>query len=50
LLLNTVSVRPPVPIYIIYYTLYPGKDGQLKRYDDIYSYDRVILHFLRNYQ
>lgn len=50
LLVNSVKVEPAIPLYITYYTLYPKKDGHLEKYDDVYGYDHVILHFLKNYQ
>ena len=50
LYVHSVKVKPAVPLYIIYYTLYPARDGQLIRYNDIYGYDDVILRFLKNYQ
>lgn len=49
-LVSSVSVNPEIPLFILYFTLYPGHSGQLMQYDDVYGYDRVIYQFLKNYR
>ncbi len=49
MLLRSVGVKPLVPLFITYFTIYPDKNGRLRQYPDIYGYDQVISHHLRNY-
>ena len=49
MLLRSVSIKPLVPLFITYFTIYPDKNGRLRQYPDIYGYDQVISHYLRNY-
>ena len=48
-LIKTLDVSPEVPVYILYYTIYPDENNELKEYNDVYGYDRVITGQLRNY-
>ncbi len=48
-LISYVTVKPRVPIYIIYYTLWPDMDGVLQTWTDIYGYDEVIWNNLKPY-
>ena len=42
-LVTTQQVSPHVPVYIIYYTVYPNpKTGVLETWPDLYGYDKVI--------
>lgn len=41
-LVSSLSVSPRIPLYIVYYTLYPEPGGDLKSYPDVYGYDKVI--------
>ena len=41
-MVRSVPVEPQVPIFITYYTLYPGTGGRLVAYGDIYGFDTVI--------
>ena len=52
--LVTVKVKPALPLFLTYYTLYPlngeKKSGWVS-YPDVYGYDKVIYDFLmRNYR
>lgn len=47
-LIGSVKVEPAVPVYILYYTLYPDKDGTIEEFRDVYGYDKVIAQFFRN--
>lgn len=49
LLIRTCYVMPKVPLFIIYFTIYPDKNGVLTFYDDVYGYDQVIYRQLKNY-
>ena len=46
-LVGSKKVDPQVPIFIVYYTLFPVPEGELKSYPDIYGYDSVIAKALR---
>lgn len=48
-LVGSVKVEPHVPLFITYFTLYPGTDGVVHEYADVYGYDQVIYRILRNY-
>lgn len=49
MLVGSVKVRQPVPVFIVYFTLYPDFDGTLRSFADVYGYDSVIYNSLRNY-
>mgnify|MGYP002624175490 CR=1 FL=1 len=48
-LIGYVPVKPHVPLYIIYNTLWPDETGELRTWPDVYGYDRVILEYLKTY-
>lgn len=48
-LLHSLSVKPRVPIFIIYYTLFVMPDGTLRSYPDVYGYDAVVYSKIRKY-
>ena len=48
-LLHSLSVKPTVPLFITYYTLYPNADGVMVGYDDIYGFDPVIYAKIQNF-
>jgi murein L,D-transpeptidase YcbB/YkuD len=48
MLIGSVKVEPTVPVYILYYTLYPDKDGSIEEFRDVYGYDKVIAQFFNN--
>lgn len=41
-LVGSLQVKPHVPLFIIYYTIYPNEHGCLKNYPDVYGYDEII--------
>lgn len=49
-LIGSVSVEPQVPVFITYYTLYPGADGEIEEFSDVYGYDKVIYRYFANYR
>lgn len=49
-LIGSINVEPRIPLFIVYYTMYPGKDGKMREYDDVYGYDRVIYDYFRNFR
>jgi murein L,D-transpeptidase YcbB/YkuD len=48
-LIGYVPVKPRVPLYIIYYTLWPDASGILQTWPDVYGYDEVIWRHLQHY-
>ena len=48
-LLHSLGVKPTVPLFITYYTLYPNADGVMTGYDDIYGFDPVIYAKIQNF-
>jgi murein L,D-transpeptidase YcbB/YkuD len=48
-LIGYVPVKPHVPLYIIYFTLWPDENGALQTWPDIYGYDKVVLQHLKPY-
>ena len=42
------NVDPQVPIFIVYYTLFPVPEGDIKSFPDIYGYDSIIAKALRS--
>lgn len=48
-LINSIPVKPPVPLFITYYTIYYGNKGQLTDYQDIYGYDEVLIEKLKSF-
>lgn len=42
-------VKPPVPLYITYFTAYPGNDGRIVYTADPYKYDGKMLALLQTY-
>ncbi|MGI6241959.1 MAG: L,D-transpeptidase family protein [Prevotella sp.] len=48
-LVGSVRVKPTVPIFILYFTMYPDSDGKMAVYKDVYGYDSVIYNYLKNY-
>ena len=48
-LIGYVPVKPHVPLYIIYYTIWPDQDGVMQTWPDVYNYDNVIWEHLKPY-
>ena len=48
-LIKSVQVKPTVPLFITYYTLYPNENQVMTEYPDVYGFDSVIYHQLLNY-
>ena len=48
-LIGYVPVKPHVPLYIIYNTLWPDADGILQTWPDVYGYDEVLWNHLKIY-
>ena len=42
-----IPVTPRVPLYIIYYTLWPDENGVLQTWPDVYGYDKVMWNQLK---
>ncbi len=48
-LVGQVKVEPSVPIFILYFTLYPNDDGGWDSHRDIYGYDAPILERIHHF-
>lgn len=48
-LVSYMPVKPHIPIYIIYYTLYPDTNGLMQTYPDVYGYDQAIWEHLKKF-
>lgn len=48
-LVRSVNVKPAVPIFILYFTMYPDNDGKIVTYRDVYGYDPVVYRYIKNY-
>jgi murein L,D-transpeptidase YcbB/YkuD len=46
-IIGYVPVSPRVPLYIIYYTLWPDENGVLQTWPDVYGYDKVMWNQLK---
>lgn len=42
-LVNSLEVKPSIPLLITYYTFYHDDSGRLAEYDDVYGYDEVLI-------
>lgn len=45
-IVSTLSVKPSVPLFISYYTVYYDNAGKIADYDDIYGYDEPLIQKL----
>lgn len=41
-MVRTLYVKPPVPIFITYYTIYYDESGHIVDYQDVYGYDAAL--------
>ena len=48
-IISYIPVKPRVPLYIIYYTLWPDEAGVLQTWPDVYGYDKVMWNQLKLY-
>jgi len=48
-LIHSMKVMQDIPVFIVYYTLYPNRQGELEKYQDVYGYDQIIYKHLKNY-
>ncbi len=46
-LVRTLYVRPAVPLFITYYTIYYDNSGRIACYDDVYGYDAALAEQLK---
>ena len=48
-LISYMPVKPHVPLYIIYYTIYPDEHGLIQTYPDVYGYDKLVWNHLKKF-
>lgn len=46
-LVKRVDVKPEVPVYIMYYTLYFDENNNIAAYEDVYGYDKLIYRQIK---
>ena len=46
-MVNSVSVKPRIPLFITYYTIYFDSDNRLVDCPDVYGYDEVLAEQLK---
>lgn len=49
MVIGSLKVNPPIPLFITYYTMYPMSGGRVEEYPDVYGYDEVIYSLLKKY-
>lgn len=47
--LSRYNYKPSIPVFIDYFTIYPGIGGTLQSYPDIYGYDKKIQESLQRF-
>lgn len=48
-IIGYIPVTPRVPLFIIYYTLWPDEAGVLQTWPDVYGYDKVMWNQLKTF-
>ena len=48
-LISYMPVKPHVPLYIIYYTIYHDENGLIQTYPDVYGYDKSVWNHLKKF-
>lgn len=46
-LVSSLKVKPDVPVFILYYTIFPDNDDRLTAFPDVYGYDRVMSNHIK---
>lgn len=45
--IGLLSVKPGVPVFITYFTMYPDKCGQMEIFPDVYGYDAILVRNIK---
>ncbi len=45
--MRSINIKPQIPLFIAYYTLYKDENGNLESYPDVYGYDREITSAIK---
>lgn len=48
-LISVLAAKPQIPVYILYFTLFPDANGKIESYHDIYGYDTIMLAEMNRY-
>jgi murein L,D-transpeptidase YcbB/YkuD len=43
---DEITLKKPIPVYLVYFTAVANKDGRLEIYDDIYGHDSKLMQAL----
>lgn len=46
-LVKRLNIEPKVPVYILYYTIYPDANDKMTTYPDVYDYDEVLSELIK---
>lgn len=49
MIVHSIPVEPNIPIFIIYYTLFPVPGGSIEAFPDVYGYDEVMMKELQKH-
>jgi len=45
--IGSLNVKPNVPVFITYYTMYPDQNGNIINYPDVYGYDKILVSSIK---
>lgn len=48
--IHSLRVKPEVPVFITYHTMYLMPDGTMRVYNDVYEYDQVLTRILNKFR
>lgn len=49
-MIHSLRVKPEVPVFITYHTMYLMPDGTMRLYNDVYDYDQVLIRILNKFR
>jgi murein L,D-transpeptidase YcbB/YkuD len=46
-LVKYINVTPTIPVYLLYFTIFPNQNGAITKYNDVYGYDKIIWQYIK---
>lgn len=46
-MINTINIKPAIPLFITYYTIFYDRSGNFSEFDDVYGFDEVLSEKLK---
>ena len=46
-LVRSIDVNPNIPVYLLYFTIFPNQDGVITKYNDVYGYDKIMWQYIK---